>query len=334
MIGEIGSEFWQKYDVSDEKNGNEVIVLSGRTALDFIIRDLKRTRPFNSIMLPAYCCDSMIEPFVRNNIEISFYSVTPDTIVYPSNDKDAVLLLDYFGYINNQITDIANQAKEDDKIVIYDATHYLGERVISADYVFRSYRKWFFCNYASVTKSNGGWLIPSPTKTNNIYIQYRNNAADLKKEYIYSGIGEKKQFLDMFSEAEEILEKDYLNYYGEKVICDETYIAEKRRENAKRLINGLSKIKEIKLWRDQIKDIDIPLFVPILVAENQRDELRKYLIDHEIYCPVHWPLRNMHGDVNEMFDNELSLVCDQRYTIKEIDREIEVIRNFFKWRKD
>ena len=138
----------------------------------------------------------------------------------------------------------------------------------------------------------------------------------------------------MFSDAEELLEKDYLNYYGEKVVCDEVYIAEKRRINARRLVDGICKIKEIKIWREQIRDNDIPLFVPILVAENQRDELRKYLIDHEIYCPVHWPLSNLHGNINEIFNNELSLVCDQRYSLEEIDKEIEVVKNFFEGRTD
>lgn len=334
MIGEIGSEFWKKYDISDEKCDNEIIVLSGRTALDFIIRDLKISKSFNSIMLPSYCCDSMIDPFIRNNIKVSFYCVRQDGIEYPINDADAVLLLDYFGYVDNQITDISHQAKFNGQTVIYDGTHYLGKREIDADYSFCSYRKWFFCNYATVTKQNGQWNVPYPVLTNEKYVTFRNKAAELKRQYIDKGNCEKKLFLDMFSDAEELLEKDYLNYYGEKVVCDEVYIAEKRRINARRLVDGICKIKEIKIWREQIRDNDIPLFVPILVAENQRDELRKYLIDHEIYCPVHWPLSNLHGNINEIFNNELSLVCDQRYSLEEIDKEIEVVKNFFEGRTD
>ena len=334
MLNEIGSEFWQRYTKSNKKDGNEIIVLSGRTALDLIIRDLKASGSFKSIMLPSYCCNSMIEPFVRNDIEVSFYRVSHQRIDFPENDKDAVLLLDYFGYVDDQITKIANRAKENGQFVIYDATHYLGEREIAADYNFRSYRKWFFCNYASAIKKNGFWKIALPTHTNSTYIKYRNKAAELKEEFIVKGAGEKETFLNMFSNAEELLERDYLYYLGEKTECNVNYIAEARRANARRLIKGIRGINEITLWRERIADIDTPLFVPILVEDNIRNKLRKYLVENQIYCPVHWPLTELHSNLNEVFDSELSLICDQRYSFDEIDREIEVIRNFFKERKD
>lgn len=329
MYNEIGSEFWQKYDKSNDVDENEVILLSGRTALDFIIRDLKASGVFNSIMLPLYCCDSMIEPFIRNDIDVSFYPVSHKKIDFYENNKDAILLLDYFGYVNDEVTKIANRAKDNGQIVIYDATHYLGKRKIAADYSFRSLKKWFFCNYASAKKENGSWLIPYPNQTNIIYVENRNTAAKLKTKYISQGIGEKSVFLNMFSSAEMILQKDYSNYYGEKVVCDISNIAEIRRANARRLIDGLCEIKEITFWRNQIEDIDTPLFVPILVQENIRDELRRYLMEHQIYCPIHWPISRLHSQINGLFKSELSLICDQRYSFEDIDREIEVVKNFF-----
>lgn len=333
MLNEIGSEFWQKYDRSNKHDGSEVVVLSGRTALDFIIRDLKESGDFRSIMLPSYCCDSMIEPFVRNSIEVSFYPVSYQGITFPENDKDAILLLDYFGYVDDQITRIAKLAKDNGQIVIYDGTHYLGERAIFADYIFCSYRKWLFCNYASVIKVGGQWNILCPTHTNKAYIELREKAAELKQNYIYKGVGEKNTYLNMFSDAEELLEQDYMDYFGEKVECNKTYIADVRRKNAKKLVEGLREIKEITLWREFVSDIDTPLFVPILVEKRIRNELRKYMIENQIYCPIHWPMTNLHSTANDLFDMELSLVCDQRYSFDEIDREIEVIKNFFKGRK-
>lgn len=334
MYNEIGSEFWQKYDKSINNDGNEIALLSGRTALDFIIKDLKASGAFGSIMLPSYCCDSMIDPFIRNNVEVSFYKASHKELDFHENNKDAVLLLDYFGYVDDQVTRIANRAKDNGQLVIYDATHYLGERDIAADYSFRSYRKWFFCNYASVIKADGEWKIPFPTQINSVYVENRNIAAELKKDFISKGIGEKNVFLNMFSKAETLLKEDYLNYFGEKVVCDISYIAEVRRANARRLIDGLCEIKEIKFWRNQIKDIDTPLFVPILVQKNIRNELRRYLIEHQIYCPIHWPVSKLHSNINGIYENELSLVCDQRYSFDDIDREIEVVKNFFRGRRN
>ena len=58
-----------------------------------------------------------------------------------------------------------------------------------------------------------------------------------------------------------------------------------------------------------IKDGDCPIFVPILI--NERDSVRKSLIENSIYLPIHWP--SFEGVSNDIVNKELSLVCDQRY---------------------
>ena len=83
----------------------------------------------------------------------------------------------------------------------------------------------------------------------------------------------------------------------------------------------------------EMKDTDCPMFVPIFVPDGKRDELRRYLIRNEIYCPVHWPVSEYHvldEKTKEIYDNELSLVCDQRYNEKDMKRMIDTIRVFWK----
>lgn len=79
----------------------------------------------------------------------------------------------------------------------------------------------------------------------------------------------------------------------------------------------------------QIWEYDCPMFVPILVPNGKRDEMRRFLIEHEIYCPIHWPLSKYHGRVDKqtmaLYKNELSLVCDQRYTEDDMYRLVETI---------
>ena len=43
-----------------------------------------------------------------------------------------------------------------------------------------------------------------------------------------------------------------------------------------------------------------------------------------IYCPIHWPKPQMGGS-SALFDTELSLVCDQRYTEKDMQRMIGIL---------
>ena len=67
-------------------------------------------------------------------------------------------------------------------------------------------------------------------------------------------------------------------------------------------------------------------FVPFcypLYREN-RDEFREYLMEHQVYCAVHWPLENLGLEQNgtdlkwndtaiQMSHNIISLPIDQRY---------------------
>lgn len=330
---EIGSEFWEHTSEIKEKETNELTLLSGRTALDFIIRDIKKMQEFTSVILPSFCCDSMIEPFIRNGVNVSFYSVNLNGIDYSKNNADAVLVIDFFGFYNSNMTEIARVSKHNGQIVIYDSTHYLNERKIEADYVFCSYRKWIYCNFATVKKNYGSWMISAPERINENYIVLRNKAASLKEQYIHNTHENKQIFLQLFTEAEEILEQDYVDYAGKQTEIDRRLIIEHRKKNAQRLIDGICNIKEITIWKKQIDQKDTPLVVPIFVSTNIRNELRYYLIDNSIYCPIHWPLTKLHGDERALFDNEISLICDQRYSDEDISREIEVINRFFEERK-
>ena len=63
---EIGSEYWISTECEIKKFKNEenmVGVLSGRTAIDYIIKDIKTYKELKKVILPSYCCYSMIEPF-------------------------------------------------------------------------------------------------------------------------------------------------------------------------------------------------------------------------------------------------------------------------------
>lgn len=334
---EIGSEFWsQQSSAPSCYDDNEAYLLSGRTALKFIVDDICSVKEFHKILLPSYCCESMIEPFVASGIDTQFYQVYTDYLNYPYvNDANAILLIDFFGYIISENAEIARQEKEAGKIVIYDATHNLdGNPAVEAyaDYSFCSYRKWFYCNFAKATK-RGGSFRKIEQKSNDRYIALRNEAAREKEKYFMGEAIEKEAFLSLFSEAEQRLDEDYIGYTGEPVVFDLSEIVSARRENAVYLIEQLKKIPEIKLWRDKVREDDVPMFVPILVDPLVRNDLRQELINERIYCPIHWPVSSLHGECNELYDMELSLICDQRYGIADMERIICVIRDYFKNRR-
>ena len=59
-------------------------------------------------------------------------------------------------------------------------------------------------------------------------------------------------------------------------------IKERRRKNAKMLYDNLKNTK-ITFAFKELKDIDCPLFVPILLRQEERENVRKYLIIYKKY---------------------------------------------------
>lgn len=339
---EIGGEFWEKqttvYEGDNEHSLNTAALLSGRTALDFIVRDIKSSRQLQAVALPSYCCESMIDPFIRNGVEVEFYNVGTGYIKVESiPTSDAILLLDFFGYRMPENEIIARNSRNSHIIVIYDSVHrIIGNPSVEkfADYSFYSYRKWCYANYAKVVKHTGSFLISSPSKSNEIYCSSRDKAADLKALYMAGERFGKKEFLNLYSSAEAELDHNYQNFSGRpvKIGVETKDIVSRRRRNAERLINGLADVSGIHLWINSLHPGDSPLFLPILVDSDLRDNLKRHLIKHDIYTPVHWPLSDLHksfGICDEIYNEELSLICDQRYSLEDMDRQIDVLREFF-----
>ena len=110
---------------------------------------------------------------------------------------------------------------------------------------------------------------------------------------------------------------------------DVAEIRHRRRENAAVLLEAFSDIALFPALREE----DCPLFVPILVPDGKRDELRRYLIQNAIYCPVHWPLTDDHiadPQTLQIYQNGLSLLCDQRYGAADMARIVETVKTFWK----
>ena len=342
MLNEIGSEFWEVSPVKSDKR----YFLSGRTALEYIIRDIKKNSNIDSVLLPSYCCHTMIEPFCRHKIAVRFYSVYFDDItgiclkIPDRKENEIFYYMTYFGYQRISGLDM-KKIRKNHNIVIEDKTHswLSGLNRQNYDYSFASFRKWSGFDGIAEAEKLVGVFTNFPCKTHKKYCKLRKKAFLLKNQFISRGYGQKEEFLSLYNEAEKLLETDYMGYQPlhdtmEAFLnLDLGFLAEKRKQNARILIQGLKEIPEIKLLFDKVEDQDVPLFVPIMI-KDKRDDLRKYLIDRKVYCPVHWPLSDFHGKLNEpekiLYEQELSLICDQRYSKEEMERVVDLIYQYFK----
>lgn len=343
MIKEIGSEFWSAPQQQVDKH----YLLSGRTALEYIVRDIKHTNAVRSVLMPSYCCHTMIEPFVRHGYAVRFYDVFFDQeagclrAAMPEYLADEVLFyMSYFGFA--EIEGLQLEGLRDRfSVIIDDRTHSWLREVdtgVHADYSFTSFRKWgAFSGIAEVCKYNGHFYEMAEDMCNRQYVRMREEAYEQKTQYMAHG-GKKSEFLKLFGDAEALLEEDYIGYrpsyqaIDALISTDWDAVRNRRRDNAACLMEGLSKVKQVTLPYTKPTDADAPLFVPILLDKG-RDELRKYLIAHEVYCPVHWPISVLHEGISQrasrLYDTEMSLLCDQRYGQDEMKRIISLITDYY-----
>lgn len=332
MYQEIGSEFWS-VPVTNEVNElfpeSTQWYLSGRSALTAIIRDIKKKKKVFTVAMPSWCCDSMILPFIREGIDVNFYPVYwQEALIQDIQlNSDVILLMNYFGFTGEM------PCLDDYKgIVIRDVTHSIlsSSYYNDADYYFGSLRKW--CGLKT-----GGFAWGEKLETgidDKEFIRLRIQAMHGKEKYI-QGDSKEKNYLKFFEKAEKHLDKQTGVYRPFNIDVykahrlDITQVREQRRNNASILMDELRQY----LIFSSLSIQDCPLFIPIMIPNGRRDRLRNYLIEHRVFCPVHWPVSKYHKlNARELstYESELSLVCDQRYTGEDMYRIIDTIREFLK----
>lgn len=337
---EIGSEFWFDFEPKDIAcNSQEILVLSGRTAIDVILKDILKSRKIRNVYLPAYCCDSMIDPFIRNGIDVKLYDIDFDGglqyLIDEDTETDIFYVNNYFGYENTIRNKIIEHFKHKGAIIIYDKTHSLfmtnDATDALADYTFASIRKWIgvVCG-AVVSKKEGPFDVELKDYP---YLQCKIDAMQEKALFIKGENVDKQLFLSKYGEFGNHLSEEYQGYRMDNLSVgiwqqyDKVAIREKRRENAA-VLHLESKLHFV----DKLSANGCPVFVPIFFETiEKRNAVRKSLIEEQIYCPIHWPKNKLvtpEMKVNDIFDKELSLICDQRYTECDMERILKVINKF------
>ncbi|MBO89843.1 MAG: hypothetical protein CMP14_10010 [Rickettsiales bacterium] len=305
-------------------------LLSGRFALARILRKLMG-QGVNHVHLPAYLCDSVLEPVRHLGLEMSFYPIRDNLSADPDPPAgSAVLLIHYFGQINPAAADLRGQAG-DDFYLIEDASQALltdwRSEVTEQTYYLISPRK-----FGPVPL--GGWCnikLDSAGSNTGSSIAYSSLAARLiKGAYIDDGEGPiiprtEKFYLDAFEAVEKVLsnksETDILPNWVVSMVAgvDWSEVAAARLTNLEVLIANLSNrfVAPVSTFAPS----EIPLGYPIL-SEN-RDELRRNLASRRIFCPIHWPLpaevsSAQFPEAYSLSEKIMTLPLDQRYKIEDM----------------
>ena len=336
---EIGSYFWlEDEEAAGPARDREAepacfplmddgtYTFSGRNAIDLALRDILAGRDIDKVYVPSYGCVSMIQPFVDRGMKTEFYTVDRKdgkfTYKLPKVDgRSLVLVMSYFGLDSGAAIEIAEEAHRQGAAVIEDITHSLlseGSTSSVSDYVIASLRKWFAIPTGGWAGKRYGKFADRPHMDSNAAVEGKIAAMKEKYDYISGRICSKEDFLlenakfdnDLIHVDRDLMIDDRSLSILRHTDIDGVKIA--RRDNVRALAEGL---KDLEGTVMEIPRMDFdrvtPLFLPVFMKTEERDDLRRYLIGRGIYCPVHWP--EVMGAPVGVRANELSLICDQRY---------------------
>jgi hypothetical protein len=137
---EIGGYFELELPKKAEFHRQAVRINNGRNAFRYI---LKANKP-SKVFIPAYICDSILEPLNKEKVPYEFYSIDDkfhikDNICLKKNEK--ILYVNYFGIKDGYVKDIvADYGRAN---VVIDNTQAFFSRPIDGVDVFYSARKFF-----------------------------------------------------------------------------------------------------------------------------------------------------------------------------------------------
>ncbi len=363
MLSEIGSNFWinPNEELKDRPlggpeqfgcKGNDYVWLStGRMAISYVIKTIEERNPRlkKTVILPPFTCHTVIEPFLNKGYEAYYYPIndrmetSADQILQCVRDHDASIVLfhRYFGFDTiNEADRLCYELHRQNKFSIEDCTQclYNEDKKSNADFWLGSIRKWQGTPDGGFAVCKEGFLNNKPNQTDISLEQAKVIASYAKYKFLFDHEGDKPAFLQLYRNAENILEsqKDFysISLTSRKMQSnlDVNFLRNRRRRNFQILLSGLLNSHDVRPMFSCLNDNIIPLYFPMIT--NDRTLLQSHLVQQDIYAPVVWPKADCLGEVCEeaeyMYEHLLCIPIDQRYDIDDMNRVVETINNFYK----
>ena len=342
MTKEYGSDFHRcDHDFRGASNFIDVMGCTrmyacGRHAIDAIIKH----GGWKRIWVPAYFCYEVIGHLMEQ-FEVVLYDDSPlntkdDEVVreLPYKEGDVLLRTDYFG-LRKWRTNKGIRVP-----VIEDHTHGLTTDWAlrsDADYCIASLRKSLPVAAGGILWSPKGKQLPDGIKASEEcekMAEIRYQAMAMKAEYLKKG-GDKDAFRKKYIDSEEQIDKLMLSgidHESEEITkalnvkmwtdlkADNWYLCRKLLD------------KRFKVMEPESGKIVQPFSLVLLMdSAEERERLRRYMIQHQIYPAILWrmPEDSNFEEAKDFSERMLSVHCDIRYSRKDITEMCNIINGFY-----
>ena len=350
-VKEIGSTFSAKDNGKESKNyptfitgggmdNYSVFLSTGRSCIREILCKIKSEN--KRAIIPAFTCESVIEPFIDKGYEVKPYSLNEDfTINIESLTKliaefkpGVFLFHRYFGFDTCQGLEelLANVSI----ITIEDETQFMfsTQRASWANYKIGSIRKWGAIPDGAylISKQND---FEQPTQFDEQFIRIEKDAMDAKQNFLAKKCSN-SNYQTMFAKGREYIDaqkKTFSMSSSSNAILemlDVSAFIEKRRMNAKVLIEGLQNSALFNCIFKTLPEGITPFMIPVLVKKD-RKEFQRYLASQKIFATIIWgcpdAIKDMIGETDKkIYDEILCIPCDQRYNQSDMSRIVNTIK--------
>jgi hypothetical protein len=316
--------------------------ISGRSAFMQILSHLK-AKGIAHVHLPAYLCESLLQPVRALGMDYSFYRVDRQLAAHPNPPPEsAVLLIHYFGWINPATKELRARSA-DGFYLIEDPS----QALLSDWSAPKSVERLVLLSMRKLGPVPlGGWCnVESSAAEPSIEAQaimWRSIAARLAKGlYLANAEGEidpatEEFYLSGFQAAESFLDGSVEIFSLPKIIkellagINWRKISERRRSNWQTLHDLLG--GHVEAVHETLPCGVVPL--GYVVRADSRDSLRASLAKRRIFCPVHWPMpaeipQKSFAEAAENSRRFLTIPIDQRYGAEDMQHVANVIRQCY-----
>ena len=278
-----------------------------KAALDRVIR----LTAVSALYIPLYYCPSTTEALTRTGVEIRFYHIGADLLpeTVPDETGTAVLLVDYFGVMDEEIKALAASFRH--AAVLLDLAHafYCPPLMREGVYNIYSARKFFGVPDGAYLIAEGplGETLPSVSAGENAYYLLRSYEEGTNAAY-----AEKKQTDERIAAAYTAMSTLSLGLLKN---ADYASVRIRRSENFERYHGALGYKNRLSL------NAPFPAYMyPFLCSGGSR--LKQELVESRIYVPTLWKSKALSEKGNaverDLSENAVFLPLDQRYNADDI----------------
>ncbi len=314
---EIGGYFGLELNPEKKEYHPDALKLnSGRYSLQYIFQ----TKRYKKIYLPAYICDSVLQPIKKEGLSYEFYSINEcfePIFDKPIKDDECFMYVNYFGINNKNVKNLISRYKN----LIIDNTQAFFALPCKGVDTFYSTSKFFGV-------ADGAYLYTD--NTDRLIHLERDTSFDrmfhlLKRIDISASDG-----YDLF-----LKNGEYFDNCGLKSMSKltEAILGSINYEKCRDIRNSNFSFLHKELSKHNGLNIDVgklngPMIYPFL---NDKASLKEKLIENKIYVATYW--KEVRDRVSEYsFEDNLvncliPLPIDQRYNLEDMKYIVKFIKS-------